>query len=73
MYSSQGLLLQNFSTQQFLIIKCYKDPFFLPEFYGIFRLCIIQQRRHLLFFQDWFVKETRLQIMPIINVKYNTF
>lgn len=28
--SSEGLLLWNFSIQQFLTIKCYKHQFFLP-------------------------------------------
>lgn len=72
MYSSEGLLLQNFCTQQFLIIKRYKDPFFLPGSYGFFWRGRVF-RRQLLYIQDRFVrgKPGRKLSPPVLNVKPN--
>lgn len=75
MYFSEGLLLQNLSTQQFLIIKCYKDPFFLQGSYGFLflTLCIIQQGRHVFFLQASFFKINQAaQFILIISLTCTT-
>lgn len=74
MYSSDGLLLQNFCTQQFLIIKCYKDPFFLPGSDGFFWGCVLFSKEDISYSsRTGLLEETRLQIIPMINAKSNKF
>lgn len=73
MYSSEGLLLQNFCTQQFLTIKRYKDLFFLPGLPWIFLGCVLLSKEKNVFcsFRTGLLKETRLQIIPMMDVKFN--
>lgn len=68
MYFSEGLLLQNLPTQLFLIIKCYKEPFFLPGSYG-FLFSGVRVVRHLARASSFLGSVINVEIFGIVSTE----